>query len=152
MGYFIPSTLPCCSSLSLIQLFETPGLQNSRLPALHHLLEFAQTLLQWVVYAIQPSHPLSSRSPAFNLSCFRVFLNELALHISTPKYWSFSFSIVLPMNIQDWFPLGLTVLISLHSKGLSRILSSTTVQKHQSWTQLSLWSTFHTPTWLLEKS
>ena len=38
---------------------------------------------------------------------------------------------VLPVYIQDWFPLGLTVLISLHSKGLSRVFSNTTVQKHQ---------------------
>ena len=38
----------------------------------------------------------------------RVFSNELALHIRWPKYWGFSFSIVLPMNIQDWFPLGIT--------------------------------------------
>ena len=46
---------------------------------------------------------------------------------------------VLPMNIQDWFPLGLTGLISLQSKGLSRVFSNTTVQKHQLFgTQLSL--------------
>ena len=47
----------------------------------------------------------------------RVFSNESALHIRWPKYWSFSFSI--RMNIQDWFPLGLTSLISFQSKGLS---------------------------------
>ena len=49
---------------------------------------------------------------------------------------------VLPMKIQDWFPLGLTDLISLQSKGLSKVFSSTTVQKHQYFSaQLSLWST-----------
>ena len=48
-----------------------------------------------------------------------------------PKYWSFSFSIVLPVNIQGWFPLGLTGLISLLSKGLSRVFSSTTIRSHQ---------------------
>ena len=59
---------------------------------------------------------------------------------------------VLPMNIQDWFPLQLPGLISLQSKGLSRIFSSTTVQKHQFFsTQLSLWSNSHIHTWLLEK-
>ena len=59
---------------------------------------------------------------------------------------------VLPMNIQDWFPLGLTGLISLQSKGLSRVFSNTTVQKHQFFgAQLSLWSNSHIPTWLLEK-
>ena len=59
---------------------------------------------------------------------------------------------VLPMKIQDWFPLGLTGLISLQSKGLSRVFSNTTVQKHQFFsTQPSLWSNSHIPTWLLEK-
>ena len=59
---------------------------------------------------------------------------------------------VLPMNIQDWFPIGWTGLISLQSKGLSRVFSNTTVQKHQFFgTQLSLWSHSHIHTWLLEK-
>ena len=59
---------------------------------------------------------------------------------------------VLPMNIEDWFPLGLTDWISLQSKGLSRIFSNTTVQKHQFFsTQLSSWSNSHIHTWLLEK-
>ena len=60
---------------------------------------------------------------------------------------------VLPMNIQDWFPLGWTGWISLQSKGLSRVFSNTTVQKHQFFsTQLCLWSNFHIHTWLLETS
>ena len=59
---------------------------------------------------------------------------------------------VLPVNIQDWFPLGLTGLISLLSKGLSRVFSNITVQKHQfSGSQLSLWSNSHIYIWLLEK-
>ena len=59
---------------------------------------------------------------------------------------------VLPMNIQDWFPLGLTGLISLLSKGLSKIFSNTTIQKHQFFSsQPSLWSNSHIHTWLLEK-
>ena len=59
---------------------------------------------------------------------------------------------VLPMNIQSSFPLGLTGLISLQSKELSRVFSNTTVQKHQFFdTQPSLWSNSHIPTWLLEK-
>ena len=58
----------------------------------------------------------------------------------------------LPMNIQGWFPLELTGLISLQSKGLSRAFSSTTIQKHQFFgTQPSLWSNSHSHTWLLEK-
>ena len=59
---------------------------------------------------------------------------------------------ILPMNIQDWFPLELTGWISLQSKGLSRVFSSTTVQKHQFFsTQPSLWSNSHIHMWLLEK-
>ena len=59
---------------------------------------------------------------------------------------------VLPMNIQDWFPLGWTVWISLQSKGLSRVFLNTTVQKHQFFgTQLSSQSNSHIHTWLLEK-
>jgi len=59
---------------------------------------------------------------------------------------------VLPMNTQDWFPLGWTGWISLQSKGLSRVFSNITVQKHQFFsTQLSLWSNSHIHTWLLEK-
>ena len=60
---------------------------------------------------------------------------------------------VLSMNIQDWFPLGFTGLISLQSKGLSRVFANITVQKHQFLsTQPSLWSNSHIHTWLLEKS
>ena len=92
----------------------------------------------------------------------RVFSNESGFRIRRPKYWSLSFSIsevfrtdfhwIFPMNIQDWFPLGLTGWISLQSKGLSRVFSNTTVQKHQIFgTQLSLWSKSHIHTWLLEK-
>ena len=56
---------------------------------------------------------------------------------------------VLPVNIQGCFPLGLTDLISLQSRGLSRVFSNTTVQKHQFLgTQLSLWSNFHVHMWL----
>ena len=59
---------------------------------------------------------------------------------------------VLSMNIQDWFPLGLTGLISFHAKGLSRVFSNTTVQKHQFFgAQLSSHSNSHIHTWPLEK-
>ena len=59
---------------------------------------------------------------------------------------------VLPMNIQNWYPLGLTGLISLQSKELSRVFSNTTDQKHQFFSfQPSLWSNSHIHTWLLEK-
>ena len=59
---------------------------------------------------------------------------------------------VLPMNIQGWFPLGLTGLISLQFKGLSRVFSSTAIWKHQFFgTQPSLWSNYHIPTWSPEQ-
>ena len=81
---------------------------------------------------------------------------------SFPKNWSFASSgrstgasasaSVLPMNIQSWFPLGLTGLISLKSKGLSRVFSSSRVWKHQFFgTQTSLRSNFNICTWLLDK-
>ena len=60
---------------------------------------------------------------------------------------------VLPVNIQGWFPLGLTHLVSLQSKGLSRVFSNTTIRKHQSLgTQSSLWTNSHIHTWPLEKN
>ena len=69
-----------------------------------------------------------------------------------PKYWSFSFNIFPPMNSQDWSPLEWTGWISLQSKGLSRVFSNTTAQKHQFFgTQLSLWSNSGIHKWLLEK-
>ena len=59
---------------------------------------------------------------------------------------------VLPMNLEDWFPLGLTALISLQSKRFSGVFSNTTVRKDKFFsTQLLLWSEFHIHTWLLEK-
>ena len=82
----------------------------------------------------------------------RVFSNQSVLLIRWPKYWSFSFSIS-PSNENSWLiSLGLTDWISLESKGLSRVFSNTTVQKHQFFgPQLSLWSNSHIHTWLLEK-
>ena len=72
----------------------------------------------------------------------RVFSEESVLHIRWPKYQASSSSSVLPMNIQDWFPLGLTGLISLQSKELSRVFSNTAVHKHQFFSaQLTLWQT-----------
>ena len=64
----------------------------------------------------------------------RVFSNESALWIKWPKYWSFSFTSVLPMNTQDWSPLEWTGWISLESKGLSSLL------QHHSSKALLLWS------------
>ena len=104
----------------------TPGL-----PVHHRLPEFTQTHVHRVGNAIQPSHPLSSASPALNLSQHRVFSNESALRIRWPKDWNFSFSIspsneylgLISFQI-DWFDLFAV-------QGLSRVFSNTKVQKHQ---------------------
>ena len=61
-------------------------------------------------------------------------------------------TLVLPMNIKDWFPLRWTGWISLQSKGLSSVFSNTTVQKHQFFdAQISLQSNSHVYTWLLKR-
>ena len=114
----------------------TPGL-----PVHYQLPEFTQTHVHWVGDTIQPSHPLSSPSPpTFNLSHYQGLFKWVSSFASGGQSIGVSASAsVLPMNIQDWFPLGLTGLISLQSKGLSRVFSNTTVQKHQFFgTQLSL--------------
>ena len=124
-------------------------------PVLHYLPKFIQTYAHWVSDALQSSHPLSPPSLlALNLPSIRIFSSESAVHIRWPKYWSFSFSIYfLTMNIPGWFPLGLSGLISLLSKGLSRVFQSTTVWKHQFFsTQPSLWSNSNIHTWLLVKT
>ena len=140
--------------LSLVWLFVTPWTAACQaFPVLHHLPELVQTHVHWVSDAIQPTHPLSSpSSPAFNLSQCQFFPNESVLHIKWPKYLSLRFSISPSNEIQDWFPLGFTGLISLLSKGLSRVFSNTTLQKHQFFgAQLSLWPNSHIHIWLLEK-
>ena len=86
------------------------------------------------IKSVMPSNHLFLCCPLLLPSIFpsiRVFSKESVLFIRWPKYWSFSFNISSSMNIQDWFPLGLTDFISLQSKGLSRIFSNTTVQKHR---------------------
>ena len=77
--------------------------------------------------------------PPLIFASIRVFSNESVLHIRWPKYWSFSFNIS-PSNEHPWLIcLGWTGWISLQSKGLSRVFSNTTVQKHQFFSaQLSL--------------
>ena len=104
--------------------------------------------------SVMPCKQLILCRPLFlPLSIFpsiRVFSNESVASGSQSIGVSASTS-VLPMNIQDWFPLGLTGLI-LQSKGLSRVFSNTTVQKCQLFSaQVSLWSNSHIHTWLLEK-
>ena len=121
-------------------------------PVLHHLPEFAQIHVHWVRDAIQPSYPLSPPSSVFNLSKHQSLFQWVGSLPSGGQSIRASVSAsVLPLNIQGWFPLGLTGLILL-SKGLSRIYSNSTVQKHQFFgPQPSLWSSSHICTWLLGK-
>ena len=98
-------------------------------PVLHYLLEFAKTQVHWVGDANQPSHVLSPPSPSQSFPEPGYF-SKSRLFTSGGQSIGASAS-VFPMNIQYWFPLGLTVLISLLSKGLSRVFSSTTTWKHQ---------------------
>ena len=127
--------------------------QHTRLPCPSQLPEFTQTHVDRVRDAIQPSHPLSSPSPpAPNPSQHQSFpMSQLFAwggH-STGVSASASF---LPKKSQGWSPSEWTGWISLQSKGLSRVFSSITVQKHQFFsTQLSSQSNSHIHTWALEK-
>ena len=103
-------------------------------------------------------HPTISSSVVPFSSCLQFFPASRSFQMNqffTSGSQSIGVSIstsVLPMNIQDWFPLGWTSWISLQFKRLSRVFSNTTVQKHQFFsTQPSLWSNSHIHTWLLEK-
>ena len=124
------------------------------LPVHHQLPELTQTHVHRVGDAIQLSHPLSS---------FSSYFQSLPASASFPRSQCFASggqsmrvsasASVLPMNIQHWSPFGLTGLISLQSRGLSRVFSNTTVQKHQFFgAQPSLWSNSHNHTWLLGKT
>ena len=139
------SVTQSCPTLCNPMNCSTPGL-----PIHHQLPGFTQTHVHRVGDAIQPSHPLLLL-PLIPPS-IRVFSNESTLRMRWPKYWSFSFSVSLPMNTQDWSLLGWTGWISLQSKWLSRVFCNTTVQKHQFFgAQLSSLSNSHIHTWLLEK-
>ena len=123
------------------------------LPVHHQLPELTQTHVHRVGDAIQPSHLSSPSPPTFNLSQHQGLFQWVHSSHQVAKILGVSPSAsVLPMNIQDWFPLGWTGWISLQSKGLSRVFSNTTVQKHQFFSaQLSSQSNSHIHTWPQEK-
>ena len=129
----IRQTKICCCSVTKSRLTLRHGLQHTRLPCpLHYLPEFAQTHVHWISEAVQPSHPLSSPSPpTFNFSQHHSLFKESVLRIKWPNIGVLVSTSVFPMNTQDWYPLGRSVWLSLQSKGLSRVFSNTTVQKHQ---------------------
>ena len=111
----------------------TPGF-----PVSHHLLEFSQVHVCWIRDSIQSFHPLLPSSlSAFSLSQHQGLFQWVRLFTSDGQSIRVSASgSVLPMSIQSWFPLRLNGLIFLLSKGLSRVFSSTTVQKHRTWHKL----------------
>ena len=103
-------------------------------------------------------HPTISSSVFPFSSCLQSFPASESFQMSQPftsggqNIGLLASTSVLPVNIQDWFFLGLTGWIALRSKGLSRVFSNTTAQKHQYFSvQPSLWSNSHIHTWLLEK-
>ena len=146
---------PCCSvTKSYLILCDPMDCSMPYFPLFYHLLEFAQSHVHWVSDAIQLSHLLSAPSPpALNVSQHQCLLQWIgSSHQVGQSIVASASASVLPKNIQGWFPLGLTGLISLLSKELSRVFSSTTIQKRQFFsTQASLWSSSHICTWLLEK-
>ena len=141
--------------LSHVRLFVTPWTADYQ-ASLSFTISWSLLKLMSIELVMPSNHLILSR-PLLLPSVFpsiRVFSNELALLIRWPKYYSFSLNeyLVLPVNIQGWFPLGLTGLISLQSKGLSKVFSNTTVQKHQFFsTQPYLWFNSHIHIWLQEK-
>ena len=138
-GYF--SLLSSVQSLSRVRLFATHGLQHSSPPCpspTPRACSHSCPLSRWSQHTISCSVvPFSSHLQSFSASeSFPIsqFFTSGGQSIGVSASAS-----VLPMNIQDWFPLGWTVWISLQSKGLSRVFSNTTIQKHQFFcAQLSL--------------
>ena len=129
-------------------------LQHTRLPCPSlspGVCSNSRPLSQWC-------HPTISSSATPFYSCLQSFPESGSVPISWPfttggqSIGASASPSALPMNIQGWFPFRMTCLISLLSKGLLRVFSSTSVQKHQFFgTQPSLWSKSHIHTWLLEK-
>ena len=138
----------------LIRLFATPW--TAALQASLSITNSRNLLRLVSIESVMPSnHLILFRPLLFPPSVFpniRVFSNESVLRLSI-RWPEFSASAsVLPINIQNWFPLEWADWISLQSKGFSRVFSNTTVQKHQFFgTQLSSQSNSHIHTWPLEK-
>ena len=144
----------CCCSVAkfCLTLCDPKDCNTQGFPILHHLPESAKIHVLWVGDAIQSSHlkPFSSSCPQSFQASGSFPMSQLfqsgdqSIGASAPAS-------VLSVNIQGWFPLGLTGLILLLYKGLSRVFSSTTIQKHEFFgTQPSLRSSSHIRTWLLE--
>ena len=151
-GYDCSSLQFSCSVVS--DYLQPHGLQHARLPCLSptpRACSNSCSLSRWC-------HPTISSSSILFSSCLQSF-PPLGSFQGSQFFTSGGQSIrssasasVLPVNIQDWFPLGSAGLISSQSKRLSRVISNTTIQKHQFFgIQLFLWSNSHIHTRLLEK-
>ena len=149
-----PAVCSCCSvTKSCLTLWDPVDCSTTGFPVLHYLPELTQIHVRWSQWC----HPTISSSA----TCFSFCFQSFPASESFPKSWLFASggqssgasASVLSKNIQGWFPLELTGLIFLRFKGLSRVFSSITVQKHQFFSaQPSLWSNSHMCAWLLEKS
>ena len=144
----------CCSFTKLCPALCNPiNCSTPGFPVLHYLPECSNAcpLSRWchptILASITPFSSCPQPFPASESFSVSQFFASGGQNIGASALAS-----VFPMNIQGWFLLGLTGLISLQSKGLSRVFSNTTIQKHQLFnTQPSLWSNFHIHTWVLEK-
>ena len=147
----------CCCSVrqSCLTLCDPMDCSTLGFPVHRHLPEPAQTHVRWIGDAIQPSHPLSSPSlPALSLSQHHGIFQWISSSHQVAKMLELQLQHQsFRVNIQGWFPLGSTGLISSQSKGCSRVFSRTTVRKYQFFiAQPSLWSNSHIWTWVLEKA
>ena len=139
-------------SLSCVQLFVTPWTAAGQASL---FITNLQSLLK-LMSIESVMHPTILSSVILFSSCLQYFSASRSFQMSQflasggQSIGASASASVFTMNIQDWFPLGLTGLISMQSKGLSRVFSNTTVQKHQFF-GLSLWSNSHIHTWLLGK-
>ena len=118
--------------LSCVRLFETPWTAAHQ-ASLSFTISWGLLKLM-SIESVMPSKHLTLCCPLLLPSVFpsiRVFCNESALHIKGQTILSLTTASVLPMNIQGWFPLALTALTSLQSKRVSKLFSSTIIQKHQ---------------------
>ena len=122
-----------CSIVKLcLTLCDPMNCSSASFSVHHYLPEFAQTHVHWVSDAIRPSHSLSPPPPpALNFSQHQGLFQPVSSSHQVAKVLELQLQSFQWMNIEGWFPLGLNALISLLSKGLSRVFSSTTIQKHQ---------------------
>ena len=131
--------------LWVAQLCDPIDCSTQVFPVLHCLLEFAQTHVHWIGDAIQQlCHPWSTSFCPQSFPASELFPVSQLFASGGQSIGASASASVLPMNIQGWFPLGLSGLTSLLSKGLLRIFSSTTVWKHQFFSvQPSVWCNSH---------